>query len=478
MPPPNVTVGKLLSWRRVAVVLLLGDLVAVASGLRVAYEFRFNTTFGILEPRSPTLPMSLLLAFAGLWLAGLWANGLYRRPNLVSGIGEYRRILTAGMVTTLAIIAVDYLTAVIPLSRGFLMSAALINVFLIGLWRFSLRRVIYQAARGGRHLDTALIVGSNRQAAAVAEELLTSPPASCDVVGFLSDYLPRGSEVIPGLHVLGEPLELQAVATSTGATRALVIESGLSWESLHGLVRQMHGRGRLVVSLVPGIFDLHSTALEAHQLGSVLTLDAQPSRIVGVDAALKRGLDIALSLLALFVSLPIMATLTVARLLRGESLELEKEEVLGAYGPFVLSSFVRPTWAAPAHLARLPNLWLVLAGRMSFVGPRPMPVTQAHGHEDLISVLEGVKPGFIGPWWLVGRGRPLDLEQELAFDLHYLRHYSIWLDVHVLLQVARHFVGLAVRPGPLLNRRRHVGLHGSDLGELMVRDDRAVKERP
>jgi lipopolysaccharide/colanic/teichoic acid biosynthesis glycosyltransferase len=468
MPPPNVTVGKLLSWRRMVIVLLLGDLVAVAAGLRVAYEFRFNTTFGILEPRFPTLPMSLLLAFAGLWLVGLWANGLYRRANLVSGIGEYRRVLTAGMLTTLTIIALDYLTAVIPLSRGFLLSAALVNVFLIGLWRFSFRRAIYRAARLGRHLDAALIVGSNREAAAVAEELLTSPPASCRVAGFLSDYLPKGAEVLPGLRVLGDPLELQAVAAGTGATRALVVESGLSWESLHGIVLQMHRRGSLTVSLVPGIFDLHSTAMEAHQLGSVLTLDALPSRIMGVDAGVKRGVDIVITLLALIVSVPLMALLVVPRLLRGRGIGLEKEEVLGARRPMVLTNLKYPAWAKRAHLSRLPNLWLVLAGRMSFVGPRPMPVSQAKGQEDLVSVLEGVRPGFIGPWWLVGRGRPMRLEQELAYDLHYLRNYSIWLDVHVLIQVARHFVGLAVHPGPLSSNRRQAVIERNELQPLAM----------
>jgi lipopolysaccharide/colanic/teichoic acid biosynthesis glycosyltransferase len=216
--------------------------------------------------------------------------------------------------------------------------------------------------------------------------------------------------------------------------------------------------------------------MEAHQLGSVLTLDAQPSRIVGVDAALKRGLDILLALLALFVSIPIMAVLTAPRLLRGQGVELEKEEVLGARGPIVVSSFRHPSWAARAHLARLPNLWLVLAGRMSFIGPRPMSMKRAGGHEDLVSVLEGVKPGFIGPWWLVGRERPELLEEELAYDLHYLRNYSIWLDVHVLIQVARHFVGLAVHPGPLLSKRGQVGLQTSDIRELMVRDQGTAKE--
>jgi lipopolysaccharide/colanic/teichoic acid biosynthesis glycosyltransferase len=455
---------------------VVGDAAVIAAGLLLAYAFRFDNALGILEPRSPTLPSSWLIALSAAWLLGLWANGLYRRANLVSGIGEYRRVLTAGMVVTLSVIAAAYLSADIAISRGFLLGAALVIVVLVGAWRFIARRFVYAAARRGRRLDTALIVGSNRQAATVAEDLLANPAASCHVAGFLSDYLPRGTEVVPGLRVLGEPLELHEVATSTGATRALVIESGLSWESLHGIVRQMHGRGRLIISLVPGIFDLHSTAMEAHQLGSVLTLDAQPSRIVGVDAALKRGVDIGIGLLAIFVSLPIMAMFSVPRLLRGRAPELDTEEVLGARGPIVLSSFIYPEWAARAHLARLPSLWLVLAGKMSFVGPRPISRAQAAGHEDLVTILEGVKPGFIGPWWLVGHQRPEHLEEELLYDLHYLRNYSIWLDVHVLIQVARHFVGLAVHPGPLMNKRGHPGLHAREIRELIVRDQGTAKE--
>jgi lipopolysaccharide/colanic/teichoic acid biosynthesis glycosyltransferase len=238
----------------------------------------------------------------------------------------------------------------------------------------------------------------------------------------------------------------------------------------------MHRRGLLTVSLIPGIFDLHSTAMEAHQLGSVLTLDALPSRIVGVDAAVKRGVDIIIAVLTLGVSVPLMALLVGPRLLRGRGIGLEKEEVLGARKPIVLTNLKYPSWAGRAHLSRLPNLWLVLAGRMSFVGPRPMPVSQAHGQEDLVSVLEGVRPGFIGPWWLVGRGRPMQLEQELAYDLHYLRNYSIWLDVHILIQVARHFVGLAVHPGPLKAKRDHAAVHDSEVQRRRVRTQRAVKE--
>jgi lipopolysaccharide/colanic/teichoic acid biosynthesis glycosyltransferase len=197
-----------------------------------------------------------------------------------------------------------------------------------------------------------------------------------------------------------------------------------------------------------------------------------------VDAAVKRGVDIIIAVLTLVVSVPLMALLVGPRLLRGRGIGLEKEEVLGARKPIVLTNLKYPSWAGRAHLSRLPNLWLVLAGRMSFVGPRPMPVSQAQGQEDLVSVLEGVRPGFIGPWWLVGRGRPMQLEQELAYDLHYLRNYSIWLDVHILIQVVRHFVGLAVHPAPLTTTRHRAGLLTRDMGELTLRNQGAPGESP
>jgi lipopolysaccharide/colanic/teichoic acid biosynthesis glycosyltransferase len=60
--------------------------------------------------------------------------------------------------------------------------------------------------------------------------------------------------------------------------------------------------------------------------------------------------------------------------------------------------------------------------------------------------MEGAKPGFIGPWWLVGQSRPNDVEREVAHDLHYLRNYSIWLDFHILIQVARALVNVGNAP--------------------------------
>jgi exopolysaccharide production protein ExoY len=79
---------------------------------------------------------------------------------------------------------------------------------------------------------------------------------------------------------------------------------------------------------------------------------------------------------------------------------------------------------------------------MSLLGPRPVALSRAAAYEEAMAFLSLAKPGFIGPWWLVGKRKPDDIADELKYDLHYLRNYSLWLDVHILLQVFRTIAGM------------------------------------
>jgi lipopolysaccharide/colanic/teichoic acid biosynthesis glycosyltransferase len=90
----------------------------------------------------------------------------------------------------------------------------------------------------------------------------------------------------------------------------------------------------------------------------------------------------------------------------------------------------------------------VLLGRIGLIGPRAITAAATEQYGGAIDFLAGVKPGFIGPWWLVGLGRPGDVQGELQYDLHYIRNYSIWLDLHILIQVARCLSGLRPQPTP------------------------------
>jgi lipopolysaccharide/colanic/teichoic acid biosynthesis glycosyltransferase len=442
MPQP-----RLLRWNRVAILLVATDCVAILIGLESAYWLRFKAGWLIgLEPRTPTFALMSLVALLPFWIAVLAAAGLYKRRNLVSGLREYGYVLGASGSAVLIIVVLTYLTQVVDLSRGFLLLALGGMTSLLCLGRFVVRRVIYFAARRRRPLDSVLVIGANQQAVAIAQMLAQSPSAASCVAGFLSEYVTVGRVVTDGLRVLGEPLELDRVASEVGATRALVVESDLSWESLQHIVRHMHRQDSIDICLVPGLFDLHATPMEAVKLGPVLALSPHPTRIVGFEALVKRGFDIVLGVTALTAALPVIAVLMVSAALGGHGFGLASRRFLARGGEIQLANFSYPKWARQRHLSRLPELAAVIRGTISLIGPRPIQVERGAEYGRALSLIESAKPGLVGPWWLVDLARPSGIEDELAYDLFYLRNYSLWSDLQILLRVVRYLGGVRKRP--------------------------------
>jgi len=239
---------------------------------------------------------------------------------------------------------------------------------------------------------------------------------------------------------MGEPLQLHQVAKEVGATRAVIVEAGLSWESLQDVVRHMHRRNSIDICLIPGLFDLHATPMAAVQLGPVLALSPQPSRIVGLEAGLKRALDLTAGAAAFSLALPLIVGLMLASALGGNGLGLKNETFLAQGRELKLARFVHPSWAGKRHLSRLPELFSVISGAISLVGPRPISARRVDEYGRASSLIEAVKPGFVGPWWLVSLSRPPDIQGELAYDLFYIRNYSIWSDLQILIHVVRYLL--------------------------------------
>ena len=181
----------------------------------------------------------------------------------------------------------------------------------------------------------------------------------------------------------------------------------------------------------------------------------------GVDVVL-RVLDIALSLLFLVVaaipialiSVAILATSGTPLFYRGErvgrggrfytmlkfrTLRSGAEERLG---PYLGEELVRRTrneqttvgrWLRATQLDELPQLWNVLTGDMSIVGPRPLPADQVAANADLLTPRQAVPAGMTGWWQINGRSR-VTAEEALRLDLFYIENWSPTLDLYVLLK--------------------------------------------
>lgn len=431
---------RLLSWNRVRLVLLVADALAVAIALGVAFLGRFEVDVPGLAPvpdLNPLVPPLILVVFLGTFAL----FGLYTMPRAAgSGYDEYRRVVTAATFALAAVVMASYLYYQVTVSRGFLLTTWAISLLLVPLARFLVRRLVRRWAGGGRVLRQVLVVGANQQGLAIAKELAGNPVASARVLGFLDEYRPTGSR-LGGWEVLGDPMQLRPVAAEVGATHAVVVESALSWESLQHVVRTMHRRGGPEVLLAPGLFDVNATPLQLAQLGSTLLLVPRPTRIVGPEAFLKRLVDI-------LAGLPLAVLSTPLQLILWRRPGVDRVPARGRFGdPVVLVSF-RGERTRRAHLSRLPWLWQVVAGRLSLVGPKPVTAVDAERDAPWADLLEALKPGFLGPWWLLDRGEPASLDEEIEVDLHYARAYTAWMDLRILAAVLHALLTHRVPPPP------------------------------
>jgi lipopolysaccharide/colanic/teichoic acid biosynthesis glycosyltransferase len=375
-----------------------------------------------------------------------------------SGLNEYRAISLDTTLSFATIVIIDYIDEGIDISRAFLLIFWVSAIGVVGIGRFVARRVVrrWSAKRGG--LRRVLVVGANEQAVQIANELSTNPAACSVVLGFLSEYPAFGRSTNGQFVVLGEPMELYEIAKREGATHAVVVESSLSWESLRFIVRSMHTSRTPQVLLAPGLFDVAATPLQSTQLGRALLLAPRATRIYGFEAFFKRSLDLGVGFSALLLTFPIQLGIWISLRAAGVRRPIEVIRSPG-FGGDVISvwRFAGGPRLRASHLTRLPSLWQVVTGDMSLIGPRLVLQEDSGQYRRWGDVLAALKPGFIGPWWLSGQSRPVDLKDEIEADLSYARSYSIWLDLRILLAVAWVFASGVLRGGTATHEQQRTG---------------------
>ncbi len=222
------------------------------------------------------------------------------------------------------------------------------------------------------------------------------------------------------------------------------------------IIRGVAALDDLAIKLSPGFYEIMATGVTLSQDGFVPLLALEKNRITGVDALLKNLFDYSLSVIGLMLASPLLAITALLVRWASRGSILEPYPVLGQREkPFTTWKF-RTHRAEPEHntedynlskslyrmgVDKLPQFVNVLRGEMSLVGPRPIPVSRAQIYQEWLPTLLTVKPGFTGPWVVAGTDVQ-SLEDEIRLDLYYIRRWTIWLDVQILLQtILRLFQG-------------------------------------
>ena len=352
------------------------------------------------------------------------------------------------------------------IARAWLLAAWFLAFVAVSAGRFTVRRIVYALRARGFFLARALLVGTNDEAMALADQLLGWRTSGLSLIGCVGAEPPRSAG--GDLAYLGAVDDVERIVDGWGVAEVVVAASDVTRPQLVDLFRRLAHREHVQLRLSSGLFELVTTGLEIKELAYVPLINVRPARLFGIDVALKAGLDYPLALLALAASAPLWLLLSVLIKLDSPGPVLHRRRVLGMGGrEFDAFKFRTMVVDGDAVLANHPALaaelaehvklrndprvtrvgrWLrrtsldvlqqklnVLAGQMSVVGPRMITPAEhsRYGQWDLN--LLTVKPGLTGLWQVSGRA-DLDYDERVRLDMNYIRNWTIWLDFQILWQ--------------------------------------------
>ena len=407
---------------------------------------------------------------AALTVGILSAGGLYRSRRHLSFLDELPAVL-GRVLTSAAIVAVIFSMRHNPATYlgEFMRTVAVAGAFLL-ISRATTRWLI-NMARGRRWVEHgAVIVGGGPVAAELARLLRHYPRYGLRVAGFVDDESTqhRTRDLMPWM---GTVEDLETMIASTQAKVIIIADTpAQSEDKLVELVRRPVAM-TCDLLVVPRLHDFSTQGSMPDHIGAVPVLRIKRPALTGPKWALKRSTDIAVAIVALILVSPILAVCAIAVRLEGGPGVLFRQERVGRHGRrFQLIKFrsMRPldetesqtTWSVAndsrvgpvgrflrrTSLDELPQLWNVLRGDMTFVGPRPERPYFSNkfaAEHPLYGNRNRVPAGLTGLAQVSGLRGDTPIADRARFDNYYIENWSLWLDAKVLLRT----VGEVLRGG-------------------------------
>jgi len=450
------------SSRLLAQLSLASDLMLIGACWVEAYFLRFYVVgpfplqLGLPDFEGYALQLMPILA---VWTVAFRTFGLYRPRRLGSYLSEWIDVAKASTVGVLVLIAImTFFFRGYEYSRLVILYFWVLSIVTVSLSRAVFREALRFARRRGHILRHGLIVGSGEVAAEVVRMLRRRPDVGIQLRGLVGDRPEVPGERVPWL---GAYKDLRPILD---ANRVDIVFLALPHEE-YGLLSHVLGAigdDPVTIHFVPDVFGLVSLRGGIEEFEGVPLLHLRESPLHGWSKVLKRAFDVAFSLLAAALAAPVMLGIAIAIRLTSPGPILIRQERMGLDGrPFPMLKFrtmrpdaeaaTGPVWAQPADdrrtpagaflrrwsLDELPQLFNVLRGEMSLVGPRPERpffVDEFRRKIPGYMLRHKVKAGMTGWAQINGWRGNTSLEKRIEYDLYYIERWSLGFDLKILVR--------------------------------------------
>ncbi|MBT0565366.1 sugar transferase [Williamsia sp. CHRR-6] len=449
-------------------------MIVVTAAVIVALVARFGYHLNHSLGRFSFPAIIVALAIAVCWFAMLRVTQSSDRRVLGGGPTEYSRVLTSSVMTFGVFAIIDQLLS-LNVARGFLAVAFPLGTVLLLVTRWFMRRHLIAMRCSGRYLERVLVVGSVGSARTLIERFGAHPELGYEVVGLCVPEQPNTDQVIDfdgrSVPVFGDITDARSAVALSGATTVAVTSAEVLG---HSAMRELSWdlEGMDVDMLVsPGVTDVAGPRMMVRPVAGLPLLHIDKPSYEGANRFLKSAFDRAVTAVGLLVLSPVLLVCAIAVkatspgpvFYRGERMGLNNEPfrmwkfrsmVDGAdaqrqqlaelsEGNGVLFKMQNDPRVTPVgkfmrrfSLDELPQLFNVIGGSMSLVGPRPPLREEVETYDHVVTRRMLVKPGITGLWQVSGRS-DLSWEESVRLDLSYVENWSIMSDVIILWRTAR-----------------------------------------
>jgi len=417
-------------------------------------------------------PSAVIVAYAAIWVGALWLHDLYRLRSRWSIRSEFRDVLRADLLIAVASFAALFLFKLPDVSRRFLITLFVVQGIVTLASRVSIRLTLGALRDRGYNSRFMLVVGTGPNARRFADRVERRRELGLRVIGHLAIAPDASAEpgppaMVGSRAVLGTLDEIEAILHSRVVDEVAICLPAEHAALVEPITRLCEEEGRIVrIPLDDLGLTMPGGRVEEFDGGPVLSLVYGPDRALALVG--KRLLDLALGAAALIILSPVMASVALAiraidggpvffrqtRVgLHGRPFDVlkfrtmvpdaegqlddlrERNEIRGP--AFKLTDDPRLTrtgrFTRAASLDELPQIWNVLRGEMSLVGPRPPLPREVQAYDLWHRRRLSMKPGITGLWQVQGR-REEDFDRWVELDLAYIDRWSIWLDFKIIVR--------------------------------------------
>ncbi len=442
-------------------ILFLTDIFIILISWVLSYYIRFNAGIFSIARGIPPFRWYLIMLIPILVICALVFRGfgMYTPKRLGTRVAEVFTISKACFTIAIFLIAMAFFLRQYEVSRLVLIIFTSMNIIALSLERAVIRGIFNHLRKKGYNLRHALIVGCDSAAMELLHRFKKHPEIGINVKGLVCTDSNDMRKEIDGVRVVGFYNDIRTMIKTFNVDKVFI---ALSWDKHKKVVDTLKyiGDETVDIMVVPDIYEFITLRGGIEEFDGLPIVNLRNTPLFGWNMVLKRGFDTSLSLALILLTSPLLLLLALLVKFTSKGPVFYAQERMGMDGAtFSMLKFRSmrpeaeagsgPVWASPnderrtpigsflrkTSLDELPQLFNVLKGDMSLVGPRPERPVFIHEFRKSIPrymLRHKVKAGMTGWAQVNGWRGDTDIIKRIDYDIYYIEHWSLLFDLKIV----------------------------------------------